>query len=264
MRNLFCLALVVLGMVIPTAEGHYHMLLLGPASTKRDEPVRLTFQFGHPFEHQLFDSTKPHSLVVLAPDGKKTDLLSMLEPASMAGSEGKKVRVFQLRFIPEQRGDYVFVAQTEPVWMEEDREFFVDTVKVVLHVQAQKGWDGQIAPTSEMTPLTRPYGLLPGMVFQVQTPQPESRSKSPRSQPIVEVERYHPRAPKELPPDELITRTVKADTTGVATTTLTEPGWWGLTAARDGGEREREGKTYPIKQRATLWVYVQEKPGPQP
>jgi uncharacterized GH25 family protein len=144
--------------------------------------------------------------------------------------------------------------------MEEDKEFLADTVKVVLHVQAQKGWDGQIVPEFEMTPLTRPYGVLPGMVFQVQTPKSPIRPAIPLSRALVEVERYNPEAPKDLPSDELITRTVKTDSTGVATTTLTEAGWWCLTAGREAGEREREGAKYPLKQRATLWVYVQEKP----
>ncbi len=251
MRKLFFLALLALGMAIGTSQGHYHMLFPASPATKKGESVQLTFQFGHPFEHELFDAGKPHSLVVRAPDGTRTDLLALLQPIELPGPEGKKVRGFQLRFTPDQRGDYVFVARTEPVWMAEDREFLEDTVKVVLHVQAQKGWDGQITPPLEMTPLTRPYGLLPGMVFQVQTPQPRL---------LVEVERYNPHRPKELPPDELITRTVKADPSGVATTTLTEPGWWGLTSIREGGKGEREGKEHPLRQRSTLWVYVQEKP----
>jgi hypothetical protein len=37
-------------------------------------------------------------------------------------------------------------------------------------------------------------------------------------------------------------------------------GWWGLTTHRDGGQREREGKKYPVRQRATMWVFVDEKP----
>jgi len=62
-----------------------------------------------------------------------------------------------------------------------------------------------------------------------------------------------------LPPDEQITRAVKTDPTGVATCTLTEPGWWSVTAHRDGGAREHGGKKYPVRQRATLWVFVDEK-----
>ena len=59
--------------------------------------------------------------------------------------EGKKVTAYRLRFTPPQRGDFVFVLETPPIWMEEEEEFFQDTVKVVLHVKTQNGWD---APTT--------------------------------------------------------------------------------------------------------------------
>ena len=43
-----------------------------------------------------------------------------------------------------------------------------------------------------------------------------------------------------------ITITV-TDPNGVVTTTLTESGWWGLTATRDGGTRQHDGKPYPVR-----------------
>ncbi len=52
--------------------------------------------------------------------------------------------------------------------MEEEQEFLEDSIKVVVHVQAQKGWDASAGDAIEIMPLTRPYGLQPGMVFQVQ------------------------------------------------------------------------------------------------
>ena len=47
---------------------------------------------------------------------------------------------------------------------------------------------------------------------------------------LVEIERYNAVVPKELPPDEQITRTAKTDPNGIFTCTLTEPGWWCLAA----------------------------------
>jgi cobalt/nickel transport protein len=139
--------------------------------------------------------------------------------------------------------------------MEEEQEFFHDTVKVVLHVQAQKSWDAVVGQGFEMAPLTRPYGLQPGMVFQAQA----LLDGKPAPRALVEIERYNATPPKQLPADEHITRSVRTDPNGVATCTLTEAGWWGITAQRDGGQRERNGKKYPVKQRATLWIYVDEK-----
>lgn len=265
------------------APAHYNMLLPDKPSVKKDEAVTLTYQWGHPFEHQLFDAPAPESVTVLAPDGKTTDLTKSLEKTTVPAAEGKTVTAFRLKFTPDQRGDYVFLLKTPPIWMEEEEEFFQDTVKTVLHVQAQKGWDKTVTQDFESVPLTRPYGLQPGMVFQIQAkallavlPEPKPGELPPLRPPLpplnsrlklqplagalVEVERYNPTAPKELPPDEQITHTVKTDPSGVATCTLTDPGWWAVTALKPGGEREREGKKYPVLRRATFWVFVDEKP----
>ncbi len=254
MHGRFCLALLLTALIAGATRAHYHMLLPDKHSVKKGETVTFTFQFGHPFEHQLFNAAKPKRVAVLGPDGKTTELLSRLETVELAGEGGKKVKGFRFSFKPDQRGDFVFVALAVPVWMEEEKEYFADLVKVVLHVQAQKGWEQQVVPADEMVPLTRPYGLLPGMVFQARFP--------PEKGALVEVEHYNTSPPKELPPDELITRTVRTDPNGVATTTLTEPGWWCLTATRKAGMKEHDGKDYIVRQRSTFWVHVDEKPTP--
>jgi cobalt/nickel transport protein len=232
------------------------MLLPNKSSVKKGETVTFTYQWGHPFEHQLFDAPNPDSLVVIAPDGTKHDLVKSLTKIDVPAGEGKKVTAYQFRVTAEQRGDFVFLLNTPPIWMEEEQEFYQDVVKVVLHVQAQKGWDAVAGGESELLPLTRPYGLTAGMVFQAQC---RARGK-PLESALVEIERYNATPPKELPPDEQITRTAKTDPNGTVTATLTDPGWWCLTAQRDGGKRERDGKQYPVKRRSTFWVHVDEKP----
>lgn len=242
-----------------TALGHYNMLLPQAASVKRGESVTFVYQWGHPFEHQLFDAPMPESVFVMAPDSKKTDLTKALEKTTLPGSEGKKVTAYRLSYTPAQRGDYRFVLQTPPIWMEEDKEFLQDTVKVILHVQAQKGWEATAGSTLELVPLTRPYGLQAGMVFQSQV----LHAGKPPAGTLVEVERYNATPPKELPPDEQITRAARTDPNGVVTCTLTDPGWWCVTAQRDAGEREHQGKAYPVRQRSTLWVFVADKVAPK-
>jgi cobalt/nickel transport protein len=264
MQRVLILVLALAGWLSGSADAHFNMLLPSTASAKKGEPVAFTYQFGHPFEHQLFDAPAPQSLVVIAPDGKQTDLAKSLEKITVPAGD-KKVTAYRFTFTPEQRGDYVFVLTTPPIWMEEEQEFLQDTVKVVLHVQAQKGWDA-LGPVPDLVPLTRPYGLQPGMVFQAQAlglgPSSAKRTQ-PLAGAVVEIERYNPAPPKELPPDEHITRTTKTDSNGVVTYTLTDAGWWSLTAQTDGGKREHKGKTYPVRQRATLWVFVDAKATPK-
>jgi cobalt/nickel transport protein len=243
------LALLLLALTVRPAAAHFNMLLPQAASVKRGEAVVLLYQWGHPFEHQIFDAPAPETVFVRTPDGTRTDLTASLE--KFAAPE-QPLR-YRLRFTPSARGDYVFVLSTPPIWMKEDEEFLQDTVKVVLHVQAQKGWDAAAGTGWELLPLTRPYGLLPGMVFQARLDTPPKD----RGGALVEIERYNSAPPKDLPPDELVTRTARTDPVGVVTCTLTEPGWWSLTAQRDGGKRERAGKNYPVRQRTTLWVFVE-------
>jgi cobalt/nickel transport protein len=259
----FSLSLTFGLVFIPAAPAHYHMLLPDKPSAKRGETVTFTYQFGHPFEHQLFDTRAPVALFVLTPGGQKIDVWKSLEKTGIDGADGKKVTAYRFTFRPEQRGDYTFVAVTEPIKLEGDQETIRDVVKVVLHVVTQNGWDrkaGELFNRSlEVSPLTRPYGLRAGMGFQVEVEEKDMRINAgapagPSPRPVagvhVEVERFNPTPPKELPPDEHITRVVRTDAAGAATATLTEPGWWCLTAFRD-----EDG----VRSRSTLWVYVDDK-----
>jgi cobalt/nickel transport protein len=243
-------------LVATTADAHYHILLPESASAQRGKPVAFVVQFGHPFEHELFDAAKPERLLALLPDGKIVDLAKTLEQGRVKTGDKKDVAVHRFRFTPDARGDFAFVMTMPPIWMEEEQHFLKDTVRVTLHVLAENGWDHSFGKGFELVPMTRPYGLEPGMVFQAQA----LVDGKPLPRAHVEVERMNPSPPKSLPPDEQITRTVKTDPNGVATCTLTEPGWWCLTARRDGGQRDRDGKMFPVRARSTLWVFVDEKP----
>ena len=181
--------------LVPQGMAHFNMLFPESASVKRGEPVTLIYQWGHPFEHQLFDAPKPERLLVLAPDGKKTDLTKSLEKIEKETADKKKIAAYRLRFTPEQRGDYTFLLSTPPIWMKEDSEFLQDTVKVVLHVQTQKGWDAWFDEKLELSPLTRPYGLQAGMVFQAQA----LREGKGLAGTHVEIERYNDKPPATLP-----------------------------------------------------------------
>jgi cobalt/nickel transport protein len=236
-------------------DAHYHMLLPQAASVRKGEAVAVVYQWGHPFEHQLFDAPAPQRVYALSPNGKRIDLAAALETAEAANGEGKQAHAYRVRFTPEERGDYLLLLETPPIWMEEEQEFWQDTVKTLVHVQIQRGWDRSAGEGFELVPLTRPYGLEPNVAFQAQVLAEGKLLVSS----LVEIEHYNPVPPKELPPDEQITRTARTDPNGVVTATLTEPGWWCMTARREAGQREREGKLYPLRRRTTLWVFVNDK-----
>src|SRR5262249_9421448 len=162
------LLLVACAVGVPSAEAHYNMLFPAKGSVKKGETVTFTYQWGHPFEHDLFDAPMPGALIVLSPDGTKVDLIKKLTKISVPANKGRMVTAYQFDFTADQRGDYVFLLTPPPIWMEEEQEFFQDVVKVVLHVQAQKGWDMPAGGAVGVLPLTRPYGLLAGVGFQSQ------------------------------------------------------------------------------------------------
>jgi cobalt/nickel transport protein len=265
MRRTTGLVLAALAAVAAPAQAHFNMLMPQTPSAKKGEEVVFLYQWGHPYEHQLFDAPPPDSVVALAPDGHSADVTKSLEKIAVQAGEGKKVAAYQFRFTPDQRGDYVFLLRTPPIWMTEDEEFLQDNVKVVLHVQAQKGWDGALHTEFELTPLTRPYGLEPGMAFRAKLAaddRPNTRASLPPSPvpgALVEIEHYHAAPPKVIPADEFCTRTAKTDPNGVVTATLTDPGWWCLAAAADAGVKEHDGKNYPVRRRSIFWVWVDEK-----
>lgn len=260
-RTTFLIA--ALAIAPPAARAHYHMLLPDRPAVKAGETVTVTYQFGHPFESQLFDADKPVRATAFAPDGKATDLLPTLEAVKLAGPDGKTVAGYRCPFTPSGRGDYTLLFESPPVWMDDEKHFVRDVARVVIHVQAQAGWDAHHAEPKAfaLVPMTRPYGLRPGTVFQARAGTAEQAGTH-----LVEVERYNLAPPRALPPEEQITLALKTDERGVATCTLPDPGWWALTATRQLGPkgkrptRDRDGKAYPVVERATLWVFVDQVP----
>lgn len=259
MSRASCLVVPILVILLApaAADAHYHMLLPDKPSARTGEAVTLTYQFGHPFEHQLFDTEAPKQLFVLAPDGTKTDLTAKAEKILVDGADGKKVAAFRVTFTPEKRGDHVVIAVSPPVTVEGEKLPLQDLVKVVVHVQTQNGWDRRAADPGfpEPCPLTRPYGLIPGMAFRAEFEEAGPNGGQPVAGALVEVEKYNPRPPKALPPDEHVTRSARTDRVGTATVTLTEPGWWAVTVIRDKGG---------VRQRGTLWAFVDEKMPTEP
>jgi len=258
-RQLLLCALACAGAAAP-AFAHFNIVLPATPSAKRGEAVTFIYQWGHPYEHELFDAPKPEKLNVLFPDGEThKDLTSTLEKVQGAGGDGKPVTSWRFSFTPQQRGDHTFFLQTPPIWMEESREFVQDIVRVTLHVQTQNGWDIDTGEGFRLTPLTRPYGLLPGMVFQGRLLRDKIDDGLEEISPHIQIERYNAAPPKELPADELITFRTRYDPNGVFTFAFPEAGWWSFTAERAAGLHERKGKEHPLRQRLTMWVHVEAK-----
>lgn len=260
MLRIILTSLMLTALISPRARAHYNILLPSTPSAKTDEKVTFTHQWGHPFEHELSDAATPRRVYVIAPDGKRTDLTDSIEAFKVAGFDGKPARAHRFHFTPVKRGDYTFVLVAPPTFLQDMQESVEDIVRVVLHVQTQNGWDAGSQEAADLVPLTRPYGLLPGMVFQARVTGPLSEKKSgPIAGALVEWERYNAKPVKDAPEDELITFRAKTDPGGVLTCTLPEAGWWAITVIHRVGTSEVAGKEYPLTRRLTTWVNVSER-----
>src|SRR5260370_42051242 len=98
------LALVLLVGCATASFAHYNMLIPDKAWANKGEKVTFTYQFGHPFEHELFDAPQPLAVIVLLPDGK-TQAVKSPAKAALKESDGKKLAEASFASKPQFRGD---------------------------------------------------------------------------------------------------------------------------------------------------------------
>ena len=87
MNSLKAIFLGVTLLALPDSPvaAHFNMLLPEKPSAKRGEAITIVYQWGHPFEHQLFDAALPKKLIVRTPDGhSRLELSRFLAPPVVA------------------------------------------------------------------------------------------------------------------------------------------------------------------------------------
>src|SRR5476651_2380482 len=109
MRQIWA-GLVVLIVCATTSVAHYNMLIPDKAWANKGDKVTFTYQFGHPFEHELFAAPDPIAAVVILPDGK-TQKIDKLTKIALKGADGKKATGYNFVYVPEMRGDHTVILQ---------------------------------------------------------------------------------------------------------------------------------------------------------
>jgi len=240
---------------------HFHILLPEKTALQKDDIVVLNFKFGHPFECELEDALKPEKVIIINPKGQSIDITNRFNLAKEKIAD-KETLYFKGDFKVEQRGDYIVTAKSQPVWVATEKIYIHDTIKVVVHVQTQNNWDAGPRTEFELMPLSRPYGLLPGMVARFQINEQARKKLAPPNGWMFEMEKWNPVPPKNLPPNELITFTAKAEDDGLVTFSAPESGWWAITTEAKESEIIKNNTTSAIKQRSTFWYFVNPLPTP--
>ncbi len=225
------------GMVIPSDN----MIM---ATDDRTLDIKLSFS--HPFEMIGMDLEKPTRFFALK-QGRSIDLKQNLTTETVMGH-----KAWQSKYKIKRPGAHIFVMAPEPYWEPSEDAFIVHYTKTVVAAFGDDtGWDTELGLKTEIIPLSKPFGLYAGNVFQGIVKI--DGQKVPYA--IVEVEYYNQDKKALAPTDYMITQTIKADQNGVFTYAAPVAGWWGFAALSQAKETiEFKGMAKSVEQGAVIWV----------
>lgn len=229
-------------MIIPSTD-----MVTNPA----ERQLKIDIKFWHPFEGHGMNIEAPTQFGVRV-GGKNMDLRASLKSQQYTDVTGKKRNGFQANYDIKKPGDHIFYVEPKPYWEAAEETFIIHYTKVVVNgLGLEQGWDDEIGLKTEIVPLTRPYGLYTGNVFQGIV----KLNGKPAPYSTVEVEYYNESGKLKAPADPMITQIVKADANGVFTYAMPKAGWWGFAALHhDIKKIKKDGKGYPVELGAVIWV----------
>ncbi len=235
------------------AQAHFQMVIPSDDMVKQTESRKLglDIKFWHPFEGMGMNMVRPAQFGVMI-NGRKKDLLGTLQPHKYKDLDGDVFDGFKTTYSIRKPGDHVFYIEPKPYWEPSEESFIVHYTKVVVNAFGlEEGWDQEVGLKTEIVPLTRPYGLYTGNVFQGIV----KVNGKPAPYTEVEVEYYNEDGKLHAEADPLITQVVKADGNGVFTYAMPRAGWWTFAALNtDEKTMTHNGKEYPVEIGALLWV----------
>jgi cobalt/nickel transport protein len=228
------------GMVIPSDS----MVMQGDDST-----VKLQLSFSHPFEMIGMELAKPKDFGVVA-NGKKADLGGALKPIKVMDHAA-----WQADYAIKRPGVYTFYMEPQPYWEPAEDVFIIHYTKTVVTAFGDdEGWDGEVGLKTEIVPLSKPYGLYAGNVFQGIV----KLDGKPVPYAEVEVEYYNKDMKTVAPTDYMVTQTIKADQNGVFTYAVPKAGWWGFAALNEADFTiKQDGQDKGVEIGAVLWVHFE-------
>ncbi|NLC71175.1 MAG: DUF4198 domain-containing protein [Desulfuromonadaceae bacterium] len=231
-----------------SAWGHFGMIIPSDSMVMQDDPrtVRLELSFSHPFELAGMELEKPKIFGVMA-QGTRTDLLPQLKKTAILGRAG-----WHSDYTVSRPGIYQFYMEPQPYWEPAEDCFIIHYTKTVIAAFGDdEGWDGEIGLKTEIVPLSKPFALYAGNVFQGIV----KLDGKPVPFAEVEVEHYNRDGQAVAPTEYMITQTVKADGNGIFTYAAPKAGWWGFAALNTARERMKQGdQEKEVELGAVLWV----------
>ncbi|MGD9151991.1 MAG: DUF4198 domain-containing protein [Desulfobacterales bacterium] len=247
-RHVLATGCFILLMLANVSWAHFGMLIPSDTMVMQDDTraINLMLSFSHPFEMVGMELAKPKAFKVFA-GREEQDLLSLLKPSRIMGHNGWKAS-----FPVKRPGVYVFYMEPQPYWEPAEDSFIVHHTKTVVTAFGDDdGWDTEIGLPAEIVPLSKPFGLYAGNVFQgivklAGKPVPFAK---------VEVEYYNIDRKYTAPTAYMIAQTIKADGNGVFTYAAPVAGWWGFAALNAADFKlNHNGKEKDVELGAVIWV----------
>ncbi len=243
----FCLSLFPLF----TAAAHFGMVIPSDSMVMADDnrTLTLTLSFSHPFEGLGMPLVTPRRFDVIY-DKTPSSLLNTLKPATVMGHPA-----FTAVYPVKRPGVYQFVMEPAPYWEPAEDCFIIHyTRTVVAAFGDDEGWDAELGLKTEIVPLSKPYALYAGNLFQGIVKL--DGKAVPHAE--VEVEFYNTDKKTAAPTDYMITQTVKADENGVFSYAAPAPGWWGFAALNTADyTMKHNGVQKDVELGAVIWVEFQ-------
>ena len=248
-RWLIGLAMTMLILVPHVAMAHFGMVIPSDTMVMQADKrtVSVNFSFSHPMEMVGMELEKPKAAAVVV-NGRSEDLLGRLQPIKVMGRGA-----WRLDYPIKRPGVYMFHMEPRPYWEPAEDCFIVHYTKTVVTAFGDdEGWDAELGLKTEIVPLSKPYGLYAGNVFQGVV----KMDGQPIPYAEVEVEYYNRDEKAQAPTDYMVTQTIKADSSGVFTYATPRSGWWGFAALNTAGYAlKREGQEKDVELGAVIWVY---------
>jgi len=232
-----------------TASAHFGMVIPSDSMVMQQESktVNIKLSFSHPFEGQGMELVKPKVFSVNA-NGKKKDLLGSLKKIKVMGHTS-----WETNYKVKRPGVYMFYMEPKPYWEPAEDCFIIHYTKTVVTAFGDdEGWDKEIGLKTEIVPLSKPFGLYAGNIFQGTV----KLDGKPVPYAEVEVEYYNKDGKAKAPTDYMVTQTVKADKNGVFTYAVPKAGWWGFAALNEADYKLKlkSGEKKGVERGAVIWV----------
>lgn len=230
------------------AIAHYGMVIPSDNMVMQTDnrTIDLTYSFSHPFEMIGMDLVKPEQVFVVK-DGRSKDLKATMQMAKVMDYPAWKTS-----FAIKRPGAYIFAMVPTPYWEPTEDAYIVHYTKTVVAAFGDDtGWDAEIGLKTEIVPLSKPFGLYAGNLFQGIV----KVDGNPMPYAEVEIEYYNHDKKATAPTEYMITQTIKADGNGVFSYAVPKAGWWGFAALTTADKKmSYKGQQKDVELGAVIWV----------